>query len=180
VCSNSELPQLQPERESLQRQEHLGDLVLGVRVDEVAVVVELAGRLVRPGEHLGLVDEVEVEEDADLADVVLRAAAPRPARRAEDGGGPVAPAVGRARPPVQRVLERARDGVVVLGRREQEAVGGAHLAAERLDGRRERAGARALQVGVQQRQLRDVHVLHLQPRDRLPADLRGCARARAR
>jgi hypothetical protein len=25
-----------------------------------------AGRLVRPGEHLGLVDEVEIEEDADV------------------------------------------------------------------------------------------------------------------
>jgi hypothetical protein len=49
---------------------------------------------VRPGEHLGLVDEVEIEEDADLADVVLRAAAPRSARRAEDGGDPVAPTVG--------------------------------------------------------------------------------------
>jgi hypothetical protein len=94
VCSNSELPQLQPERENLQRQEHLGDLVLGVRVDEVTIVVELAGQLVRPGEHLGLVDKVEVEEDTDLADVVLQAAAPRSAQRAEDGGDPVAPAVG--------------------------------------------------------------------------------------
>jgi hypothetical protein len=163
----------EPEGERLQREQHAGELFPGLRVDEVAVGVELLGGLVRLGEHLRLVEEVDVEEYPDLADVVLRAAAAGAARRAQDRGRPVREAVGRARPPVQGVLQRARHGVVVLGRGEEEAVGRAHPAAERLHGRRE--AAVHLEVRVQQGQARDVDEVHLQPRDGVPANLRGFA-----
>ena len=45
------------------------------------------------------------------------------------------------------------DGVVVLGRGEEEAVGVADLGAERLDGRREACAAVGLEVGVEHGQV---------------------------
>ena len=66
---------------------------------------------------------------------------------------------------------RTCDGVVVLGRAEEEAVGSADPVAEGLDGRREPSICR-LEVGVEQRQVGYVDVLHAQPRDGLLAHLR--------
>ena len=66
---------------------------------------------------------------------------------------------------------RTCDGVA-----EEEAVGAADPVAEGLDGGREPAVGR-LEVGVEQRQVGDVDVLHAQPRDGLLAHLRrGCMR----
>ena len=61
--------------------------------------------------------------------------------------------------------------VVVLGRAEEEAVGGPDPVVEGLDGGREPAVGR-LEVGVDQRQGGDVDVLHAHTRDRLLAHLR--------
>ena len=73
--------------------------------------------------------------------------------------------------------ESTGDRVVVLARDDdkEEAVGVADHGAERLDGRRE--AAVDLEVGVEQRQLGDVDVVELQPRDGVLADLRGYTRA---
>ena len=62
----------EPERERLQGKKDVPQQLPGLRVDEVAVVVELALRMARRDEPLRLVDEVDVEEDPDLPDVVRR------------------------------------------------------------------------------------------------------------
>ena len=61
---------------------------------------------------------------------------------------------------------RTCDGVVELGRAEEEAVGAADPVAEGPDGGWEP------EVGVEQRQVGDVDVLHAQARDGLLAHLR--------
>lgn len=70
-------------------------------------------------------------------------------------------------------LRRTCDGVVVLGRGEEEAVGLADLGAEGLDGGREAAAA-GLEVGVDEGEVGDVEVVDAQPRDGVLAHLRGC------
>lgn len=68
------------------------------------------------------------------------------------------------------------DGVVVLGRAEEEAVGLADLGAEGLDGGREdgAAAAAGLKVGVDDGQVGDVELVDAEPRDGVLAHLRGC------
>jgi hypothetical protein len=104
--------------------EELADEHLRLLVRQVPVCVEPLRGVA--DHYLGLVDGEHVEEDHHLPHVVLR---PRRADDADggahDGGGltiPSAVAVG-ARRPVYRVLEHARDRVVVLGRDEQDGVG---------------------------------------------------------
>ena len=72
---------LEPEGEGLQRQEHAPDLLLGLRVDQVSVGVELSRGQVCLGEDLRPVDEVDVKKHPDLPDVVLRQVAAGAARR---------------------------------------------------------------------------------------------------
>ena len=69
---------------------------------------------------------------------------------------------------------RTCDGVVVLWRAEEEAVGLADLGAEGLDGGREAGAAVGLEVGVDERQVGDVEVVDAQARDGVLAHLRGC------
>lgn len=71
------------------------------------------------------------------------------------------------------VARRTGDGVVVLGRTEEDAVGLLDLAAECLDGGREAFAAVGLEVGVEERQIGDVEVVDAQARDGLLAHLRG-------
>lgn len=68
---------------------------------------------------------------------------------------------------------RTCDGVVVLGRAEEEAAGVADLVAECLDGGREAVAVVGLEVGVAHWQVGDVDVLDAQPRDGVLAHLRG-------
>ena len=75
-------------------------------IDEVAVSVELLRRLEALDKDLGLVEEVEVDEDADLAQVVLRARGAAATASADDRRRLVVPDVRRARSPVDGVLQR--------------------------------------------------------------------------
>lgn len=75
---------------------------------------------------------------------------------------------------INKQIKLTGDGVVVLGRGEEEAVGLEDLGAERLDGGRE-AAVGVDEVGVEHWQVGDVEVVdvQVQPRDGVLAQLRG-------
>src|SRR5262249_17429557 len=102
------------QRPGLQGFQELLDQTLRRLIVEVALVVEAVLRL--RDHHLGLVDGEHVEEDADLAQVILRSRrAEHAAARAHHGNRlAVERLVRRARGPVDRVLENTRDRVVVF------------------------------------------------------------------
>ena len=78
---------LEPEREGLKGQEHLLEPLPGFGVDQVPIAVEKLGRLGEcEDEQLWLVDEMDVQEHPDLAQVVARPAPTKVASRADNGG----------------------------------------------------------------------------------------------
>ena len=122
-------------RSGLQRlAEPVADLVVG----EAALVVELLVRVADGQLDFGDPGAHRAEHLAELGG--RPDAAERTGARADHCDGLVAERVRRerARAPVERVLERAGDRRVVLGRREEDGVGLAHELAERRDSRRSR------------------------------------------
>src|SRR6185312_11255959 len=77
-----------------------------------------------------------------------------------------APMIGRARHPVDRILEHAGDGIVVFRRHEQQRIGRAHLLAQRLDDGREALLADVLVVGRHLAQLVEAFDLDAVGRER--------------
>src|SRR4051812_8074798 len=118
-----------------------------VVVCEMAVVAELLARVA--DRELGLGDACAHRAE-HLAELGRR---PHPAERAcaraDHGDGLVAERVGRERPrrPVERVLERTRNGRVVLRRGEEDRIRLAHELTEGLDGLRARHDVVVLVVG---------------------------------
>src|SRR5215204_1709298 len=115
---------------------HVPDEALCGLVEQVALGVEFGVRLA--DQHLGLVDRVHVEKDAAAPQIVLGAgAAGHAGGGAEDRDGLAGERlVGRARSPVDRVLQDARHRVVVFRAGEQERVGLLDLPPQRLNRRR--------------------------------------------
>src|SRR6266567_8392876 len=112
------------------------DQVLGDLIQQIPLGVEFGLRLA--DQHLGLVERVHVEKDAAAAQIILGArTAGHPGRGADDRAGLAGKGlVGRARGPVDRVLQHARHRIIVFGAGKEQRVGGGDLPPQRLDRRR--------------------------------------------
>src|SRR3954452_21779662 len=110
-------------RPSGQDAHQLGERVAQLGLGQPAVAVERRGRL---ADRQLAVEDVRADHAEDLADLRLGPdRAEQAGRGADDGDGPALQRVvgERARRPVQRVLQHAGDGAVVLGGRDEDAVG---------------------------------------------------------
>lgn len=79
---------------------------------------------------------------------------------------------------MRRREDVTRDGVIVLGRGKEDAVGVADLPAEGLHDRRVRAAG--LEIGIDEGKVLGVDVLHPHPGDEFVAELGGFTRRRRR
>src|SRR3954469_8694462 len=116
------LLQLHAHDPGLEASDELGQELARRLVDELALRIELRCRVA--DEHLGTRQHMTPQLAQDAARVVLPpCAAHRPLRGGEDRDRLVLPGlVGRARGPIDRVLERGAERKVVLRTRDQHAV----------------------------------------------------------
>ena len=129
-----------------ERRDHLGELLAQPFVDE-PVALEAGGR-VADGDLA--VDDPRAGRAEDLAQLGLCPHGPEGAGAGADDSDRLVPErVPRERPrdPVDRVLELARDGRVVLRGREEDGVRACDRRAKRNDGRRRRLDVVLLVVG---------------------------------
>lgn len=96
---------LEPQSKSLERENDLFEPLLDISINQVTVTIKLLWRLECLYEELRLVNEMEVQENTDLAQVVLRPAPAKTSSSTDNRTGFVSPAVLASRCPVNGILQ---------------------------------------------------------------------------
>eukprot|EP00962_Isochrysis_galbana_P037663 scaffold13227_cov117-Isochrysis_galbana.AAC.9 len=151
-------PAAPPHAECHQPADELADTRVPLARGQVSREMVEAILLETEDRHLRGVEQAHVDECGDLPQRELSSRAARVTARRQDRAGLASPQVAAARGgarPVNGVLQRGADRVVVLGRCKDQSVCRCHGAAPSLHWRRRRPAA-SVQILRVERQLRDV------------------------
>ncbi|KAF7836211.1 NADPH:quinone oxidoreductase [Senna tora] len=153
------------ESESPQGQEKLLELVLGIFINQIAMRVELGRRLKCRDEELWFVDEMEIKKHPYLTKMILYSCSRCVSSSANNGcgfssehiGSLIRQELGIRSKTAREKSSSTRERVIVLGRGEENAIGGENLAAKSID--LGRISALIFEIGIDHRQSRNVDAL---------------------